>query len=526
MHVIVIGAGLSGTLTALKLVEDPATTVTLLEIGSEILPETSSSINECYRLHMGLHYAKDLYTATNCLHRSIEFARAFPAFVAGHDTPNAPWRRGRHYVMSNSLVSVQHVRKIAIELSTLYRKLVAEDEANKVFGDPDSFIRYLTPDEYSHLATSIPFHHQDARVESISVACAIETGESQVDMPGLKADLKLKIAQHDRIDFCPFNEVLAIEQDKDTLEYMVRARGPGAALINYAGITVVNCAWQNIEKLNQTLGIETEDQHRVNRLKASILVDLPVELRTMNSSIFSLGPYACITVMPNGTAVLTSERTTNIASFPAGPGADSSADIHKHVSELTLDTASGQAVARQILEDCASYFTPELAEKLRYANILELRLGFVKLMENDSAYTVSSIYQADSVIHARPKEGIESHRLGYISNAGMKMIYTVGNAERVSSTLQLYLRDLGQRNFAMGRCSPTLFGPNAFEYGLSLMSVFTKVAKKVRYQVSDSSSKLFDQSLNQSIPLTRSKSLPILSSLSSPLAKYNGPKSP
>ena len=172
--IIVMGAGLSGTLTALELVKDPTVQVTLLEMGSEILPATSSSINECYRLHMGLHYAKDLPTATNCLHRSIEFARKFPGFVAGHDTPGVGWRRGRHYVMSNSVVNVDHVKDIAGKLNELYRSLVAQDVANKVFGEPEDFIRYLEPSDYTHLAPSIPFYHHDGRVDSISVACAKE----------------------------------------------------------------------------------------------------------------------------------------------------------------------------------------------------------------------------------------------------------------------------------------------------------------------------------------------------------------
>ena len=494
MRVIVIGAGLAGTLTALELAKDSAVEVTLLEMAGEVLPATSSSINECYRLHMGLHYAKDEYTAINCLLKSIDFAKTFPQFVSGYDDPHAPWRRGRHYVMSNSLVSVEHVKSIAAVIARRYADLVLQDSTNKVFGEPADFIRYLDATEHTNLAESIPFYDEHGvRQPDVHVSCALETGESQLEIVSFKAYLKEQIEKHPRISFLPASEVVSIEQDPRTLGYRVSSLR-FTELCTHSGDAVVNCSWQNIEKLNSTAGIELADQHRVNRLKASILVQLPAELIKMNSSIFSLGPYACITIMPNGTAVLTSERTTNIASFNAGAMDDSSEQMRECVASLTLSTATGREIANKILDECASYLNPELAEKLRSARILELRLGFVKLMEHDATYTKSSIYQANSMIHERPIEGVEVHRPGYISNAGMKMIYTLHNARQVAEILMQHMHEMSM-----------LSGEEKISWPLNTISL-----KRLVHVRSASALTLFSPILAEGKDLSHSSSMPSL----------------
>ncbi|MDF1757576.1 MAG: hypothetical protein P1U74_04695 [Legionellaceae bacterium] len=57
-------------------------------------------------------------------------------------------------------------------------------------------------------------------------------------------------------------------------------------------------------------------------------------------------------------------------------------------------------------------------------------------MQNQKQYTNASLYEVDSVIHARQQDGIEVLDLGYISNSGMKMTFTVGNAEIVSRLIK------------------------------------------------------------------------------------------
>lgn len=190
--VIIIGAGLAGTLSALKI--PLHLKVLLIESGSEILPITSSSYNECYKLHTGVHYVGDIDTAKNCLMKSIEFARELPDYISGGHDLLSPWRRGRHYFMSNSLVHVEEAREIALHLQTVYSQLVMNDERNKLFGEPEDFILFLTPTDYSHIKQEIPFYDSLGKVSAISIALGIETAESQIDIHRLKSHLQQRIA--------------------------------------------------------------------------------------------------------------------------------------------------------------------------------------------------------------------------------------------------------------------------------------------------------------------------------------------
>lgn len=149
--VIVIGGGFAGSFTALELLKKDYK-VLHIDKDNSILGVSSSSYNECYKLHTGVHYLGDLETARQCLLDSIEFAKEFPLFIQGE--PHDPWRKGRHYVVSNSLFDA---KDLCANLQKLYTEKVAEDADNAVFGDPKDFIKYLSPEEYPYVATKIPY---------------------------------------------------------------------------------------------------------------------------------------------------------------------------------------------------------------------------------------------------------------------------------------------------------------------------------------------------------------------------------
>ena len=436
--VIIIGAGLAGVLSALKI--PPHLKVLLIESGSEVLPIASSSYNECYKLHTGVHYVGDEYTAKNCLVKSIEFAREFPDYISGGQDLRSPWRRGRHYFMSNSLVSVDKAREIALHLQSVYAELIIEDERNKIFGEPKDFIQFLTPADYSHIKPEIPFYDSFGNVSGVSVTLGIETAESQIDIYRLKAHLQQRIESSRNITFKSSRTVTHLSHNPRQFGYIVSTRDAEGNKRNFKSTAVVNCSWQNIEALDRSLGLYVPDENRVIRIKASILIELPESLKNMNTCIFSSGPYCSMTVLPNGTAILTSERTTNVGYFKAGSSElpPDMRDLINH--QLKLEHRFGHNIAEQIRSECASYLTDELGAQLCHSSILALHVGFVKLIENESKYTQESIYQAESVIHARQQDGIEVRDLGYISNSGMKMTYTAGNASVIASTLDEHFK--------------------------------------------------------------------------------------
>ena len=107
-HVIVIGGGISGCLTALRLAE--TFKVTIIESGEEIIPLHSSSYNQCYKLHTGMHYLHSIETAKRCLESSVEFAKRYRDCLASPNSLQKPWRRGRHFVMQRSDVPQEKVK--------------------------------------------------------------------------------------------------------------------------------------------------------------------------------------------------------------------------------------------------------------------------------------------------------------------------------------------------------------------------------------------------------------------------------
>lgn len=442
--VIIIGAGLAGLFSALKIPRN--LNVLLIESGSDILPITSSSYNECYKLHTGVHYVGDADTAENCLIKSIEFAREFPDYIAGGNDLQSPWRRGRHYFMSNSLVPIDKAREIAIHLQEIYSQLVIKDVRNKLFGEPEYFIQFLIPEDYSHIREDIPFYDSIGNMIPISVALGIETAESQIDIYRLKTHLQQCISLSQNITFLPSTTVTNISHHPTQIGYIVTTKNEQGDKHDFISTSVINCSWQNVETLDRSIGMYVPDENRVIRIKASILIELPESLRHMNTCIFSSGPYCSMTVLPNGTAILTSERTTNIGYFKAGES-ELTHDLRELIhTKLNLKHPYGQTISEQIRKECASYLIDELNQQLCDSTILELHIGYVKIIGNEHKYTNESIYQANSVIHARQQDGIEVRDLGYISNSGMKMTYTVGNAIVVANILDEHLKIINKMN--------------------------------------------------------------------------------
>ena len=429
--VIVIGAGMAGTLTALKLAKRNLK-VLFLELGREVLPVTSTSYNECYKLHTGVHFIGDRDTAIKCLLSSIEFAREFPDFLAGEKLSD-PWRRGRHFVMSNSLVPLKSAKAVISNLLATYANLVEADEGNKVFGEVEDFIKYLKPEDYPYIASEIPFFDAQGKQSKVKVALGIETGESQIDFPRLKAHLQQQIQMNPNITFKPLHEAIRIKRNPSAFAYDVTVKNARGEEECFTSESVVNCSWQNIEKLDRTLGVYKSDDNRVMRVKVSILVALPKELQKINTCTFSAGPYASITVLPDGTAVLTSERYTNFGYFKSGE--DMPEELKKAISNLKLDRQEGQEIARHILQDCASYFDKKQRDLFLQTEIKELRIGYVKMIGMPNVYTPQAIWQVNSCIHSREADGVEVREPGYIANSAMKMTYAAKNAMIIADDL-------------------------------------------------------------------------------------------
>lgn len=318
--VVIIGAGLSGSFAAREIAKKRK--VWLIEKEDDIIPEASSSVAECYKLHLGLHYAGDLATAIQCLERSVQFARENAEFILGK--PGDPCRRGRHYLLSNSLTEPFKVKGVIGELKKRYAELIAQDTKNKVFGELEDFIKILNEKDYPEVAKEIDINplkistdskHQKAPAK---VVLAVETAESQIDIKKLKASLKQALESNKNVTILKNIEVVRSAYAKDKLGYVLTLKHKNGEVQELQAPVVVNSAWQNIEKIEKQMGYCAPNPSLVIRIKVSLVIQLPDELRNTNTAIFSVGPYISLTNQGDGTAILTAEEFTNVGHYWAG----------------------------------------------------------------------------------------------------------------------------------------------------------------------------------------------------------------
>ena len=451
--VVVIGAGFAGAFTAAELSKRTQLSILMIDPGGDLIPPESSSYNQCYKLHTGMHYAGHLATAKQCLRDSIKFAREVPDCLLGASDSTLPWRRGRHYLMSNSLFKPDIVQSVSEALTAEYKKLVEEDENNKVFGEPENFIRVLKAEEYPYVAKSIPQPdmpcEEDIEDElsprpvkkEAQVVLGLETPESQIDLTALRTHLRLKLEKSVQITFAARHEVVRIRFEADSLNYALKVKNKESGEIQWVRTKgVVNCAWQNIENLDRDIGYYVPD-NRLIRVKVSLLVRLPESLCQMNTCIFSIGPHCSITNLGDGTAIVTYEPITNVGHYAPGPNPEFSNPILSEIigKKLSPTEGVGADLANEIMRG-AAYYVPEMS----HATVEEVRVGYVKLFMDENEKF--SLNKKASPIHRRVEEGVKPVGLAYIENSGMKMTYTQNNAETIRQLLQreMFLRDLVQ----------------------------------------------------------------------------------
>lgn len=441
--VIVIGGGISGSLTALEL----ATThrVLLIESAKELLPDSCTSRNQCFKLHTGMHYFGDLETAKACLIRSIAFARAFPTCIVGGLNLNAPFRRGRHFVMKNSFVTPEEALSVAASLKKLYLQLITTDPENQVFGLPDNFYRILTPHEYDYLSSDIPYYDEQGCCHPTGIALGIETAESLVDFEALRRDIRQKISSCSNIAVLVDTIVTDILPEQERPGYLIQVTPKNREHSTIKAKLIVNCAWQHIELLSKNISQKrSTEEHGVNRIKVTLLVKLPEALHALNTCLFSTGPYCSITVLEDGEAILASERVTNIGFYPVTEKISPALEEEIRI-KTSLQTEAGTLFAQQILDDCSAYFVPTLQELMKQSIIKAFHVGVVKHTDLTSNYTKSSIYEEKSVIHSRLDTGVKCIAPGYVVNASMKMVYAKHNAVTVKELIEQQIKLLLQK---------------------------------------------------------------------------------
>jgi hypothetical protein len=411
--VLIIGGGIAGVASALKLAEH-CRNIVIVERAKLF---SGSSGRNPGRMGHGFHYF-DLSTALTYLEASIIVQRQYPDFLVGQELPDEhPIRHGRYYITRNSLYSYDEIIKLYEKIKDRYAELVAEDIGNKVFGEVDSFIRILEPHEYCK------------DINASLVAGAVETNEHLFNWPRFAEYIRQRIKSNPNIMLFEEAEVTDIIP-RPNLNFRFKVicsrntLGEGLRSHHLMTNFIVNSSWENIELLNDKVGISYVPGTRTNRLKCLIEVALPEELIHMNSAFFCMGSFCMFSNMGDGRGMLTLADLTNMA-----VSSDLSVDqnIQKYLRG-DVDPNVLNQIARDILQGVSEYIP-----NMKYAKIIGLKFGIVQTKGGLDLTELK--YSKEATHHVRNYDGIREEQQGLISNPAMKLFYFPKNAEHVKRIL-------------------------------------------------------------------------------------------
>ena len=414
-EVVIIGAGVAGLSAAFEL--SKIRKVVLIDKGRLF---SGSSGRNPGRMGHGFHYI-DYETAKFYLEASIQVQRAYPGFLVGQELPfEHPIRHGRYYVTKTSLYKFTEVLDTYRKIQQRYAELVEADPANKVFGEPESFIRILEKHEYND--------HVNADI----IEGGVETCEHLFDFQSFAKSMRKMIDVNDNIRLIENVEVTHIEHYPDLLSrFKINLQHQDGQNNNIHADFIVNSAWENIEKLNDTLGITYLDGLRTNRLKCLVEVELPPSLFAVNSSFFCMGSFCMFSNMGNGRGMMTLADVTNMeVSSATAISANMVRFVNGDVSQEEKDTIGEE------IKSGVAYYIPAMKD----AKVLDVKFGIV---QTKGKLSLLDLVTREAAHHSRNYHYIREDMHGLISNPAMKLFYFVQNGIEVKNIFELQLaRDI------------------------------------------------------------------------------------
>ncbi len=421
-NIVVVGGGIAGCGAALRLA-DLGYKVTLIENRGSLL--SGSSDDTPCRAGLGFHYP-DKNTAVSALKNAVRFIKEYKDLGfnlrVGEDKPLAhPLRRGHYYVVKDSQFEVDTVLALYEEIKKAYAKLIEEDPANEVFGPAEDFYRVLWRNEEG----DVPAEH-DALVPLLNlykIACGIETAEHTLNWPVFKSYLVDEVTHHPNITVqlnTQVNEILP-----HGLGYKINFE-ENAELKNKKCDFVINSAWENIEKLNKTAGVEVHPEDRVLRVKVICQIKLPEELRDKPSAFFCFGPHCSLTNTGDGYGWLSFEPVTNIK-------ATNCLTLDPELALLVQGLATDEQkrnYGERIIDGAAKYL-----HALQKAEYVSARIGVVRTLGNAAPIT-----DAASPIHHRDYLAVQTALFGLVTNPCTKLLCWMSNADVVEKLCEAFAR--------------------------------------------------------------------------------------
>lgn len=409
--IVVMGAGAAGISSALELAAR-GYHVDLIEQNT--LGSGSSGRNPG-RMGHGFHYV-DIKTAILYLQSSIQVQRKYPGYLIGEELDfDHPVRHGRYFIMKDSDHPTETILHTYEAIRSEYKRLIAEDKDNQVFGPPEQFFRILEPHEYAD------------HVNYDLVDIGIETAEHLFNWQRFATDIKVTIQANPNITLYENTKIENITRGAFGEErFHVHTRNGDVSRV-FKSDYLVNSTWQNIEYLNDKIGLPMEPESRTNRLKTLLKITLPESLRNANSMFFCMGQHCMMSNLGNGQAMMTYARVTNM---------DASCDLT--LNENTQRLLNGGAtpaekdnIAKQMLEGVAHYI-PEMAN----AVVDDVLFGIV---QTKGKLTLEQLANKHSSFHKRNYSGVREEQIGVISNPCIKLFYFVNNGQITADLIETHI---------------------------------------------------------------------------------------
>ncbi|PJD95723.1 MAG: hypothetical protein CK426_04125 [Legionella sp.] len=409
--IVIIGAGAAGFSAAIELAE-AGHQVELIE--RHTLGSGASGRNPG-RMGHGFHYT-DINTAIAYLHASILVQKKHPGYLVGQALPfDNPLRHGRYFITKDSNPPKEVILQTYEVIKQEYKRLCEHDPSNMVFGPPDLFFRILEPSEYCDV------------VNMDVVDIGIETAEHLFNWQHFISDIKERILSHPNITLREHTEVISISRnDIGDFRFTIAAKKDSETLLfktNY----IVNSTWQDIKKINDSVGLRMIPGERTNRLKTLLVLELPESLKDTHSMFFCMGQHCMISNLGNRKAMATFARITNL---------ETSSDLcMSDNAQRLLDGKASleekQNIATQMLKGI-SHYIPEIHK----ANIIDLQFGIVQTQGN---LALSDLNNPSHSFHKRDDHCVRTEQIGLISNPCMKLFYFVDNGRLAADLIKEHM---------------------------------------------------------------------------------------
>lgn len=375
--------------------------ITIVEQNPDILQGTSARTPGC--MGLGYHYF-DLNTAKYYMRQTIAFMKKYSDCFLGGDAEESHLRDGRYFIVKDSLISLQELMSTYDAVSHTFEEMCDADLSNKIFGKRHLH-RTLHPSEF------------EGDVNAEKIAFAIQTQECLLNWK--KFDERL------RTDMVGFHNIHIISNFKvkdikniDDGRFCLISQNNDRESADY----VINCTWQNIEFLNEKLGIKnTPDKPTTSRLKLLAEVEIPEMLHQKHSMFFCVGPHAMFSNLGNGIGRITYAPVTNFGTTQQSK----MPEIFERWLSEGLDENEVKNYGQKIIDGVATYIPSMAHAKLR--NVFP---GIVKSKGE------VDIFDKNSAFHKRDYDGVVERQIGWIENAAMKLFYCLGNAKRTAEILE------------------------------------------------------------------------------------------